>query len=370
MKIYDVIIIGGGVAGLCLAIQLAKKKHQILLIEQRKYPFHKVCGEYVSMENWRFLEELGVPLTEMKLPRINTINISAPNGYKISSPLDMGGFGISRYTLDHMLSIIAQNENVTIEENSKVTEVHQINSFYEVKTHTSKHIGKIVAGSYGKAEPFFIKEREKAKANEYVAVKYHVKLNLPENQIELHNFKNGYCGISKVDNNTYCLCYLTTSKNLVACNNDIKVLEATVVKKNPHLRKYFTEAEFLFEKPLVISKIQFSKKNTYKKGILLIGDSAGVIAPLSGNGMSIAMRSSKLLAHYILQHLSGFITKEELIQLYSKDWRENFSSRIVLSKYLQYLFGSPFMTLTSLKILKQFPCLFKKLISLTHGNTY
>lgn len=370
MKIYDAIVIGGGVAGLCLAIQLAKKGHCVLVLEQKKYPFHKVCGEYVSMESWRFLEELGVPLTEMKLPKIDTLNITAPNGYKISSALEMGGFGISRYTLDHMLSIIAQNENVTLQENSKVVEVIPINSLYEVKTFAKTYLGKLVAGSYGKTDPFFIKGKEKATANEYVAVKYYVKMNLPENQIELHNFKDGYCGVSKVDNDTYCLCYLTSSKNLAKCNNDIKLLEALVLKKNPYLQKYFSEATFLFEKPLVISNIQFKQKATYKQGVFLLGDSAGVIAPLSGNGMSIAMRSSQMLSHHISNYLNGLITKEELIRSYTKEWGQNFANRINAGRYLHYLLGSKLVTLITLKILNRTPRLFKKLISLTHGDYY
>jgi flavin-dependent dehydrogenase len=45
---YDVAIIGGGLAGLSLSIQLAKKNYSVVLFEKEKYPFHKVCGEYIS----------------------------------------------------------------------------------------------------------------------------------------------------------------------------------------------------------------------------------------------------------------------------------------------------------------------------------
>ena len=54
-NLYDCAIIGGGLAGLCLAIQLAKNGHKIILFEKNQYPFHKVCGEYISMESWEFL---------------------------------------------------------------------------------------------------------------------------------------------------------------------------------------------------------------------------------------------------------------------------------------------------------------------------
>ena len=104
---YDVAIVGGGLAGLALSIQLGKKGYKIILFEKETYPFHKVCGEYISMESWPFLESLGVPLTELNLPRINKLMVSAPNGRLLTEKLTLGGFGISRYKLDHILKNLA-----------------------------------------------------------------------------------------------------------------------------------------------------------------------------------------------------------------------------------------------------------------------
>ena len=59
----------------------------------------------------------------------------------------------------------------------------------------------------------FLKQKP-GKLNNYIGVKYHIKSDFPADTIALHNFKNGYCGISKVENDEHCLCYLTTAKNL------------------------------------------------------------------------------------------------------------------------------------------------------------
>src|SRR3954466_5304669 len=111
-KIYDVAIIGGGLAGLALSIQLAKKNHKVVLFEKEKYPFHKVCGEYISMESWNFLQSLGLPLESLNLPKIDTLTITAPNGKSFTTKLPLGGFGISRYKIDNLLSIIARDNGV------------------------------------------------------------------------------------------------------------------------------------------------------------------------------------------------------------------------------------------------------------------
>lgn len=57
---FDVIIIGGGLAGLTSAIYLSKHKISVLIIEKNTYPKHKVCGEYVSNEVLPFLRFLDI----------------------------------------------------------------------------------------------------------------------------------------------------------------------------------------------------------------------------------------------------------------------------------------------------------------------
>src|ERR1051325_9877761 len=97
---YDIAVVGGGLAGLSLSIQLAKKGYSVVLFEKEKYPFHRVCGEYISRESWNFLENLGYPLSDLDLPMINNLIVSAPDGKFIEQSLPLGGFGISRYKID------------------------------------------------------------------------------------------------------------------------------------------------------------------------------------------------------------------------------------------------------------------------------
>src|ERR1017187_2803046 len=120
---WDVGIIGGGLAGLSLSILLAKKGYKVILFEKEKYPFHKVCGEYISLESWNFLEELGVPLSDWNLPILKRLLISAPNGNSLEHDLPLGGFGISRYKLDAALAEIARIAGVELHDETKVNDV-------------------------------------------------------------------------------------------------------------------------------------------------------------------------------------------------------------------------------------------------------
>ena len=77
---YDVAVIGGGLGGLALGIQCARAGYKTIVFEKEEYPFHRVCGEYISLESWNFLEELGMPLSDMNLPVIKRLLVSSPNG--------------------------------------------------------------------------------------------------------------------------------------------------------------------------------------------------------------------------------------------------------------------------------------------------
>ena len=307
---YDIAIVGGGLAGLSLAIQLARKNYCVILFEKEKFPFHKVCGEYISMESWDFIESLGIPLSDFNLPKIDTLNLTAPNGKSFTTKLPLGGFGISRFKIDGALSEIAKENGVELMEETKVENVHfQDREFciqYLSPGKESKEAkATICCGAFGKRSNLDVKwkrgflSKTNPRINNYVAVKYHVQTSWPGNVIGLHNFRNGYCGISKIEENKYCLCYLTKSDNLKESGNSIARLERETLFANPILKNIFSSSKFLFETPLTISQISFSKKTLVENNLLMIGDATGMITPLCGNGMSMAMHSSKMAAGFI-----------------------------------------------------------------------
>lgn len=374
-QIFDVVIIGGGLAGLTSAFQLARLGKKVVLLEKEKYPFHKVCGEYIAMESWAFLESCGVPLRTLDLPKINKLKISAPNGRYIEHTLNPGGFGISRYTLDQILFEIVKKEGVLVLDNTKANNIEFDNNQFTITTDNRTFFSKLVIGSYGKRSNIDVKLSRKFIAKpqppqrNYLGVKYHINIKLPSDVIEMHNFDDGYCGISKVDGNKYCLCYLTTAKNLQKYGT-IKEMEQRVLMTNPFLKKYLTEAEFLYDTPLSISQINFADKSTVEQHILMCGDSAGMITPLCGNGMSMALHGSKILAQIANRFLEEEITRDELEMQYSNVWKNNFEARIIVGRLIQYSFGKEVLTNMAIGALKPFPKVVDKLISLTHGNEF
>lgn len=373
---YDAGIIGGGLAGLALSIQLAKAGYTVALFEKERYPFHKVCGEYISFESWNFLEGLGIPLSDMKLPVISNLVVTAPNGNKLMQPLPLGGFGVSRYKLDNMLKEIAGRNGVALFENCKVTDVLFNKDDFQLQTTNGSFSCRICCGSFGKRSNLDIKwnrpfvHKKPGKLNNYIAVKYHIHTNFPADSIALHNFKNGYCGMSKIEDDKYCLCYLTNAGNLSANDNSIGKMEKNILYENPHLKAVFENSTILYDEPVTISQISFDKKTQVENHILLLGDAAGMITPLCGNGMSMALHGSKIASAYIGLFLEGRLNRATMETAYSDAWTSVFAKRLRTGRLIQSLFGKTWATNLFIAVMKKFPGLTKKLIEQTHGEPF
>lgn len=371
---YQVALIGGGLAGLSLSISLARKGYRVLVVEKETYPFHRVCGEYISMESHPYLERLGLQLKG--LPRIRQLVVSAPDGYRLTHPLEPGGFGISRFTLDALLAEKARESGVTLLTGVKVTGAHFTGEAFELQTAAGSMEAAVAIGSFGKRSNLDVQmqrpfvQRGVRKLDNYIAVKYHIRTDLPADQIALHNFRDGYCGVSAVENGLYCLCYLTTAANLENGGGSIKTLEENVLYRNPHLKALFTGADFVWERPQTIAQVSFAAKAAVERHLLMTGDAAGLISPLCGNGMSMAFRSGLLAEEALVPFLDGRYDRAEMEDRYRKAWSVQFSTRLRAGRIIQSMFGKPWTTKLLLKVLSPFPILTGEIIRKTHGNAF
>lgn len=368
-NMYDVIVVGGGLGGLVSAICLAKAGLNICLIEKKEYPFHKVCGEYVSNEVRPFLESLGLNINQLGVKNITNFQFTSPSGRRLSTHLDLGGFGISRYKLDESLFQLAKNLGVNIQLKKSVENVLFHSNQFEVQLSDNETLkAKYVIGAYGKRTKLdaalqrnFLQEK-----SPYIGVKYHIKTDFPQNLIALHNFQDGYCGISAIEDDKYCLCYLSSRSNLKKFGT-IPEMEKQVLMQNPHLKEIFDNSEFIYDKPLVINEISFAKKSPVENHILMVGDTAGLITPLCGNGMAIAIHGAKIASELIVSQLKGNLSRADLEIKYEKAWNREFSNRLMIGRTVQKLFGDKWLSeAAAIGFGKCKPAL-KMVIKSTHG---
>lgn len=366
---YDVIVVGGGLAGLTSALHLSLHHHQVLLIEKNAYPKHKVCGEYISNEVLPYLKTLGIDPIKEGAKQITKVELTTTKSNQIRGELPLGGFGMSRYCLDHLLVKKAVENGVQVLQDS-VESIDFSNDTFSVSTKNHDQFqSKIVIGAFGKRSNLDVKMNRKfiQKKSPYLAVKTHVKGEFPEDLVALHNFKGGYCGVSKVENNAINLCYITSFSSFKKYKN-IEEFQQEVVFKNQHLNKIFKESTTVLEAPLTISQISFETKNPVEDHILMCGDTAGMIHPLCGNGMGMAIRSAQLASEEVLKFLNNEITRTQLEKKYLRNWNKEFKARLRTGHFIAWLFRNQVISEIALSCIKMFPSLLPKIIKKTHGN--
>lgn len=365
----DVVIIGGGLAGLTAGIHLSKAKLSVTIIEKSPYPRHKVCGEYISNEILPYLEWLDIDISELHPVRIDSFQLTTLSGNSINANLPLGGFGVSRHNLDHFLYKKALLSGCKVL-NRQVTDVSFSHEVFTVTTSDAVLSTKIVLGAYGKRSNVdlllnrdFIKQK-----SPWLAVKAHYKGNFPNNIVALHNFSGGYCGVSKVENDIINICYLADYATFKKYKN-IEEYQKQVLYKNRHLKNVFENSTMAFDKSLTISQICFEEKTIIENHMLMIGDTAGLIHPLCGNGMAMAIHSAKIAGELVADFYKGRVTsRKELEEKYSREWNRNFKKRMNTGKLLARALKSPVVSKVIFSFLSLFPQVLNKIIKNTHGK--
>jgi menaquinone-9 beta-reductase len=367
----QVVIIGGGLSGLVAANHLIKSDVSVVLIEKKEYPFHRVCGEYVSNETIPYLKSLDLFPEQFNPPAISTLQLTSVNGRAANLALDLGGFGISRYTFDHFLYEKAKQRGVIFHLNTEVESVRFIENGFEINTKDKSFAADVVIGSFGKRSKMDVSLKRGfiQKRSPYVGVKYHIRSQHPHDLIALHNFKDGYCGISNIEEGKSTLCYLTHRDNMKRYGN-IKEMEEQVLYKNPFLKSIFTNSEFLYERPEVINEISFETKSAVDDHILMSGDAAGMITPLCGNGMAMAIHSAKIASEEIIAFCSDKISRAQLEMQYNKKWNTLFANRLWAGRQIQNLFGSEWASNLAVNLARYTKPIATFLVSKTHGEPF
>ncbi|MDT0607635.1 NAD(P)/FAD-dependent oxidoreductase [Croceitalea rosinachiae] len=365
---YDVVIIGGGLAGLTAALHLNQSGFQVSVVEKNQYPNHKVCGEYVSNEVKPYLKNLGVDLDNMECPQIDTLQLSTHSGQSITAKLPLGGFGISRYELDAILYQNALVRNIPFFFGT-ATDIQFLNDNFHITVPGHQKLkAKWVIGAYGKRSILDKKLNRTFMSNKspWLGVKCHYAYDdFPNNLVALHNFKGGYGGLSKTERGHVNFCYLTTFESFKNYKN-VAEFNLKVVSLNPFLGQFLRNASPVFEKPISIAQVSFERKKPVQNHILMCGDSAGLIHPLCGNGMAMAIHAAKIASECIIQ--SKVQSRDFIEKAYAKRWKKEFRNRLWTGRQLQRLLISEFGANMAIRTVTKSEKLLRSMIRRTHGK--
>ena len=150
MSLKQVIVVGGGLAGLTSALHLSHFGLKVSLIEKGIYPKHKVCGEYLSNEVLPYLKSLGFDPFDYGAKKIEHFELSSIKGKSIKAKLPLGGFSLSRYTLDEALMQHVVKNGVTLIQDTVLEVRYQEDRFHVNLKENGSMTGDFVIGAFGK----------------------------------------------------------------------------------------------------------------------------------------------------------------------------------------------------------------------------
>jgi flavin-dependent dehydrogenase len=380
MTLYDTAIIGGGPAGCSAAITLAQRGMRVVLFEAKSYPHHKVCGEFLSPECLYFLDELGAKEAVRHLGPIpiDTARFTEPSGVTWETALPGTAWSISRAALDATLADCARSLGVEVREKTTVADITGcLGSVFELDIRTGSPIqAKTVIGAHGKrgALDRALDRQFLDHYQPFVGLKAHFRGPAIPNRLDMHTFPGGYCGISEIENGEMNVCLLARQESFQSARDYSIVQPDSFIRwmkqQNTPLRLWLDQAEQITERWLSIGQVPFIRKRAVVNDVLMAGDAAGLIAPVAGDGIAMALHGGRMAATYAADYLENRISADELRDKYNHDWHRIFNTRLRLGRVLQAIMFRPRLLAPTLKILNAVPPVGSFLVNHTRDTRF
>ncbi len=376
---FDVVVIGGGPAGSVAGRCIAAAGFSVGLLEGRRFPREAVCGEFLSPEVLETIHGLGLEGAFRALcPNPLRTFTLAGNGAEIRVPLGFTAYGVRRGKFDALLLAAAVAGGVNVLQPAEATGIERNREGYTIRYREGRRDRELqcawVVGAYGRSSPL-----DRALGRSFVGartgftgVKFHVPAEAVENlrpeEIMIALGEGIYCGVSHVGDGAATICYLERRTNGIPSSRE-RIWE--LARRNYNFARVVTPAtRKILQKARVYGtgNIFFGTRRVVEDGVLMVGDAAGLIAPLAGDGIGIAMEQARLLGDLFAGMQGGKGERNALAERYKRESSKLLASRrrvallcqqAALSKMLRPMIG-PLVTLV--------PGLLRAAIRSTRGN--
>lgn len=338
----EVVIIGGGVAGLSAAFHLADLGLKPLLIEGGHFPSHKVCGEFFSPESVPYLKNFAIEPTVW----IKKIAFAIKNK-SWEHPLPAPAAGLSRFYFDNQLKIKAEEKGARILADTvvKAVDFNVEDSTYHLSLSSGEKIetSSLVIGA-GRVSQLLSSKKSKAPPFPYIGLKAHFEGIDAGEKLEFHFTGDAYLGLSPIGEGKSNVACLVRKESIDKAGGVKEWIDALSGQSE---FSFLRKGKMLFPDWLIVSAPPFGLKRCLSlPNVYFIGDARGTIPPITGEGLSIALSSGLLVAEYV---------KRKDALGFDKAWRKHYKGAIRWGICLHHAMLNPYISSFLERMVSWFP---------------
>jgi flavin-dependent dehydrogenase len=315
--VFDAIVCGAGPAGSVAATVLARGGARVLMLDRARFPRDKLCGDTVNPGTVAILRRLGLfdPMDAGASP-VDGMIVTGEHGVTVRCRYapDETGFALLRRDLDRRLVNAAVAAGARFEEGTVVRGplVGETNEEARVR-------GIILAGRDGKdlrvpaslviaadgrrsrlAIPLGL-TRHPRRPRRWAVGAYFSDVSGVSSFGEMHVRRGRYVGIARVPSGLVNVCAVVPRGS--GFEDPASALLAQIAR-DARLRERFRAAR-LIAPPVVVGPLAVDAAGAGMPGLLLAGDAAGFIDPMTGDGLRFAVRGGELAAAVALAAFAG-----------------------------------------------------------------
>lgn len=341
----DLLIVGAGPAGLATALYARRHGLSATVIDRHR-PADKPCGEGIMPGGVELLEELGIRLPSEHARAFRGIRFvdggTTVEGRFSASP----GLGVRRTALSAALVDRAEAAGVGLRFDTQLREWREEGGRVVVSTSSGELRGRWLVGADGlhsRVRRLAGLERPRPAARRF-GVRRHFRVEPWSDLVEVHWADDAEAYVTPVGAAEVGVAILW--------NGDGRKFD-TLLDLFPALRERLAGADAISD---AAGAGPFDRRVTARTSgrVALVGDAAGFIDPLTGEGITLALRAAR--------HLVGTIARGEPLQAYERAHRRMFREYALLTRPMLFVAARPRLRARFVTTLMRNPGLFDRLV--------
>ena len=313
----ELTIAGGGLAGLSVAIGLARRGVPVRVLEAGTYPRHRVCGEFISGVRPSTWEALGIEDLVAEARRHRRVRWCAQGRPFFEGELPEAALGCSRYELDDRLR-------------KRLLEVG----------------GQLLTGQRVVAEAregllWAAGRRRVSGEGRWVGLKVHARVDsVMAADLEMRVGTTGYTGMARVEADWVNVCGLFRVPRGEERPKARELLPALIEKGGDReLAEALRAAEWREGSSAAVAGFEFGAQSV-PPGLAVIGDAESLIPPFTGHGMAMAFQAAEVALEPMMAWAEGRCGWEEAVRELRATLRRRFARRLICARWLHpFLLG-------------------------------